>query len=206
MPESDKPGKAGSLSCTDPPGIPKSVRSAPPGLPSPALPGYNPAMSHLSAEAVATLRFLIRGYRMPATDRRRPAYRELAGVGILEEDGDAYRFTPWGLEHRDAILERESDRIEAGRMPPPDRDISPAARERLRLHLAGDRAVTAENHPAYRELEAARIVHHTRPFVGGDSYRLTYWGFKLKEELLDAGPTSLASPTLATAGSPSPGG
>ena len=57
--------------------------------------------------------------------------------------------------------------------------LSAVARERLRLHLAGDREVTEENRPAYRELVAARIMIPVHSFVGGReaAYRLTYWGW-----------------------------
>jgi hypothetical protein len=143
----------------------------------------------LSAEAVATLRFEIKGWKNKIREIDLPAYRELVAVGIMEPSGGVYRFTHWGMEHREEILERESDRIEASAMPPPDRELSDAARECLRRHLAGDRKVTGENRLAYRELEAARVVYHTRPFTGGDSYRLSYWGYKLKDELL-SGPAS----------------
>ncbi len=84
-------------------------------------------------------------------------------------------------------------------MAPPDRQLSEAARECLRLHLAGDRRVTDVNRMAYRELEAARVVYHTHPFTGGDAYRISYWGYKLKDELL----TAPASPTPVPEGSPS---
>ena len=169
-------------------------------------------METLSPDAVAALRFEIKGFRPKDPARRLPAYRELAAAGIMESVSETeYRFTPWGQEHREEILERESDRIEAGRMPLPDRNLSESARDRLRLHLAGDRGVTDENRPAYRELVAARVVYHTRPFAGGDSYRLTYWGYKLKDELLGrtrgAGALSdPSSPLPAPAGSPAPGG
>ncbi len=93
-------------------------------------------------------------------------------------------------------------------MLPPDRELSEAATERLRLHIAGDTKVTEENHAAYRELETARVVYHTRPFVGGDSYRLTYGGYKLKERLLvrveghdPRGITCPSSPTPGLEGS-----
>ena len=145
--------------------------------------------TQLSAEAVATLRFEIKGWRLKVREQDLPAYRELAAVGIMEPVEGKYRFTAWGMEHREEILERESDRIEAAAMHPPDREISEAARECLRRHLAGDRKVTGENRLAYRELEAARVVYHTHPFTGGDSYRLSYWGYKLKDELL-IGPAS----------------
>jgi hypothetical protein len=165
----------------------------------------------LSEAAVATLRFEIKGYRLKLREQDLPAYRELVDAGIMEPFEGKYRFTPWGMEHRDGILERESDRIEAGRMPPPDRELSETARERLRLHLAGDDKVTEENHAAYRELEAARVVFHTHPFVGGDSYRLTYWGYKLKDRLLGRveghDPRGITGPSNLTPvpeGSPSP--
>ena len=63
-------------------------------------------------------------------------------------------------------------------------NLSEVARNRLRGHVAGDNKVTEENHPAYRELVAVHIMIHSRPFNGGDDYRLTYWGWKLKGELL----------------------
>jgi hypothetical protein len=66
----------------------------------------------LSENAVAVLRFCIKRYRMPATDRRLDAYRELAAARIMEPvPGSAfeYRFTGEGMEHREAILEREAE-------------------------------------------------------------------------------------------------
>ncbi len=137
----------------------------------------------LSVEAVATLRFEIKGWRAKDNSRRLTAYRELADAGIMEPVDGEYRFTHWGMEHRGEILEREEERINAAWMAPPDGPLSEAAKERLRRHLAGDDQVTEENHPAYRELVAARVMIHSHPFVGGDDYRLTYWGWKLKDEL-----------------------
>jgi hypothetical protein len=141
----------------------------------------------LSETAVAVLRFEIKGYRSKNPERRLPAYRELAAAGIMEPvpgSESEYRFTELGLEWREEILDREQERIERERFDRPDTNLSEAAMERLRLHLGGDRKVTEENHPVYRELEAARVMIHSRPFVGGDDYRLTYWGWKLKDELI----------------------
>ena len=142
--------------------------------------------SRLSEAAVAVLRFEIKGYVARDKARRLPAYRELAAAGIMEPVPDTesdYRFTEFGLARREEILAREEERIARERLDPPDTDLSEAARERLRLHLEGDRKVTEENHPAYRELVAARVMIHSRPFVGGDAYGLTYWGWKLRDEL-----------------------
>src|SRR5277367_2329180 len=72
----------------------------------------------LSESAVFTLRNEIRGYRMPVTDRRLAAYRELAAAGIMEPvpgSESEYRFTEAGMEHREEILEREQDRTRAVR-------------------------------------------------------------------------------------------
>jgi hypothetical protein len=96
-----------------------------------------------------------------------------------------YRFTEEGIKHGEAILKRESERIERERFDPPDGNLSESARERLRRHLAGDRAVTEENRPAYRELVAARIMIPVHTFIGGREaeYRLTYWGYQRRFEL-----------------------
>jgi hypothetical protein len=142
----------------------------------------------LSANAVAVLRFAIRGWRPKRPESRLPAYRELAAAGIMEPVPGSetdYRFTAEGLEHREAILAREEDRIERERYEPPDGDLSDSARERLRRHLAGDREVTEANRPAYRELVAARVMIPVHTFVGGREaeYRLTYWGHERRFEL-----------------------
>jgi hypothetical protein len=142
----------------------------------------------LSANAVTVLRFEIKGYRSRVKGSRLPAYRELAAAGIMEPVPGAeseYRFTEEGMKYREAILEREAERIERERYEPPDGDLSESARERLRRYLAGDREVTEENRPAYRELVAARVMIPVHTFVGGREaeYRLTYWGYERRFEL-----------------------
>src|SRR5438270_9843332 len=131
----------------------------------------------LSASAVAALRFEIKGWRAKNPAGRLPAYRELAAAGIMEAvpgSESEYRFTEEGMKHREAILEREAERIERERYEPPDGNLSESAKERLRLYLAGDRAVTEKNRPAYRELVAARVMIPVHTFVGGREaeYRL----------------------------------
>ena len=164
----------------------------PPFIPSPA-PGTMgptrrepmPGRSRCPRNAVAVLRFRIKGYRMPVRDRDLGAYRELVDAGIMEPvpgpEGE-HRFTlAWGTRNPGAGGGADKERE---RYAPPDGDLSESAKERPRQHLAGDRRVTEQNHPAYRELVAARVMIHSRPFVGGDDYRLTYWGWKLKDELI----------------------
>jgi hypothetical protein len=142
----------------------------------------NPVESvQLSESAVAVLRLLIKGYRLPVTEQRLPIYRELVAAGIMEPVPAAeadYHFTEEGMKRRGVILEREAERIERERYEPPAGDLSASARERLRRYLAGDREVTKENRAAYRELVAARVMIPVHTFVGGREaeYRLTYWG------------------------------
>jgi hypothetical protein len=145
----------------------------------------------LSADAVAVLRFEIKGWRAKNKGSRLPAYRELAAAGIMEpvlgSDTD-YQFTQEGMEHREAILEREADRIERERYEPPDLgNLSDAAKELLRRHLAGDDEVTDANRAAYRELAAARIMIPLSGFATGPEarYVFTYWGWHRRLEFAD---------------------
>src|SRR5947209_7700665 len=124
----------------------------------------------LSESAVAVLRFRIKGYRMPVRDRDRAAYQELVEAGIMEPvPGPVtdFRFTTSSMEHRDAILERETERIERERYAPPDGDLSEAARALLRRLVSGERVeVNEATRPAYRELAAARVMIPVHTFVG----------------------------------------
>jgi hypothetical protein len=147
----------------------------------------------LSASAVAVLRFEIRGRRAKDSASRLPAYRELAAVGIMEpvpgSEGE-YRFTREGLEHGEAILGREAERIERERYEPPDASrLSEAARELLRRRLAGDREVTDANRPLYRELVAARIMYPVSTWAGGPEsvFRFTPAGWERREEWINPG-------------------
>lgn len=140
----------------------------------------------LSEAAVANLRFRIKGF--PLREQDRPAYGELVAAGIMEPtSGSEYRFTAWGLEHREAILERESDRIERERYEPPDGDLSEAARGLLGCIASQQRVeVNEANRPVFRELAAARVIILGHSFADGPEscYRFTYWGGKLREELI----------------------
>ena len=185
----------------------------------------------LSAEAVAVLRFEIRGWKAKDPARRLPAYRELAEAGIMEavpaSEGE-YRFTRQGLEQGRAILEREQERIERERYEPPAASgLSEAARDLLRTCVAvGCPGGDAANRPAYRELVAARIMMPLGSFSKGDEclFRFTYWGYRLRFELAGMDdpsppgarlsgttrsdglrPTVPATPSASPARSPSPG-
>jgi hypothetical protein len=146
----------------------------------------------LSANAVAVLRFEIKGWGAKNPEGRLPAYRELAAAGIMEPvpgSGVEYRFTLEGMEHREAILEREAERIERERCEPPDAsNLSGAARELLRSCIAGGCPEGDEtNRPAYRELVNARIMMPMGSFSKGDEcvFRFTYWGHKMRFELAE---------------------
>lgn len=135
----------------------------------------------LSASAIAALRFRVKGWRFPIRDRDRDAFRELVDAGVMEPDGEDYRFTEDGWARRLALLSEAEERIERERFEPPDvSHLSESARGLLRRRLAGDREVTDANRPLYRELAAARIMMPVHSFVGGSEadFHFTYWGWK----------------------------
>ena len=142
----------------------------------------------LSESAVATLRFRVKGWKMPVRDRHREAFHELVAAGIMEPDGDDFRFTEDGWARRNELLAEAEERIERNRYEPPDAShLSAAASDLLRRISSGERVeVVEENRPAFRELAAARIVILGHSFAGGDEsiYRFTYWGHKLRFEIL----------------------
>jgi hypothetical protein len=136
----------------------------------------------LSANAVAALRFRVKGWRFPIRERDRDAFRELVAAGIMEPDGEDFRFSEDGWEHREELLAEAEDRIERERFEPPDAtNLSEAAKELLRTCIAGNGPDGDEtNRPAYRELVNARIMIPMRSFTKGDerAFRFTYWGYK----------------------------
>jgi hypothetical protein len=105
----------------------------------------------LSENAVAELRFRVKGWKMPVTEWRLQALRELVDAGIMEPaDGD-FRFTEDGWARREELLHEAEERIERERFEPPDAShLSEAARELLRRRLSGDQEVTDANRAAFR--------------------------------------------------------
>jgi hypothetical protein len=142
----------------------------------------------LSESAVATLRFRVKGWKIPVRDRHLEAFQELVATGIMEPDGDEFRFTDDGWARRNELLAEAEERIERNRYERPDAShLSEAAKDLLRRLSSGERVeVVGENRPAFRELAAARIVILGHSFAGGDEsiYRFTYWGHKLRFEVL----------------------
>jgi hypothetical protein len=142
----------------------------------------------LSENAVAVFRLRVKGLRMPPTEQRLAAYRELVEAGIMEPDAEGFAFTAKAWERREELLREAEDRIERERYDPPDTsNLSDAAIALLRRIASGERVeVTTANRPAFRELAAARIILLGHSFVGGDEshYRFTYWGWHRRFELL----------------------
>jgi hypothetical protein len=142
----------------------------------------------LSASATAVLRFRARGYRMPARGRHLAAFRELVEAGIMEPDGEDFRFTTEGWTRRDEILRAAEERIERERFEPPDAShLSESGRGLLRRIASGDRVeITDQNRAAFRELAAARIIYLRHTFAKGDEsgYRFTYWGWQRRFEMI----------------------
>lgn len=151
----------------------------------------------LSENAVAVLRFRVKGWRFPVRDDQHAAFEELVSAGIMEPDGTGdYRFTDGLGARRDDILRDEEERIERERHEPPDTgDLSREARELLRSLVSGEKVEVDETtRPLYRELAAARILVPKHSFVGGweSSFRFTYWGWRQRLEL--AGMTDTKEP------------
>jgi len=150
-----------------------------------------PTQIALSENAIAVLRFEIKGWQAKNQESRLPAYRELAAAGIMEPVPDSeleYRFTEDGLRQREELLAEAQDRIERERYEPPDAsNLSVRASALLRGIVSGERVeITTGNRPAFRELAAARIVILGHSFAKGDEsvYKFTYWGYKLRFELV----------------------
>jgi hypothetical protein len=149
----------------------------------------------LSEQAVAVLRLRVKGLKLPVDEKRMGAYRELANAGIMTPVSDAdgaleadYRFTEDGWARREELLLEAQDRVERNRYDLPDAsNLSEAARELLRRHLAGDREVTDANRPIYRELATARIMIPMHTFIGGreSAFHFTYWGWKRRFEWIE---------------------
>ena len=139
----------------------------------------------LSESAVALLRFRVKGWPIKFRESDLPAYQELVDAGIMEPNGQDFKFTEEGWLQRKELLAEAEDRIERGRFDPPDgSNLSEAARELLRRRLAGDDRVTPENLEAYRELSAARIMYPVSTWAGGPEsvFRFTLAGWERREE------------------------
>jgi hypothetical protein len=144
----------------------------------------------LSKSALAVFRVRAKGLRLPVSDERREAYRELADAGIMEPDGDDFRFTSDGWARREALLREAEERMERERFEAPDASkLSQAARQLLRRRLEGDEEVTDANRPLYRELVAARIMYPVSTWAGGpeSAFRFTLAGWEHRDEWIDAG-------------------
>jgi hypothetical protein len=143
----------------------------------------------LSENAVAVFRLRVKGLRLPPTERRLPAYRELVEAGIMEPDGEGFGFTAEAWGRREELLREAEDRIERERYDPPDASgLSEEAKELLRTCVTGRCPDGDEtNRPAYRELVKARIMVPMGSFTKGDEcvFQFTYWGWKQRFEILD---------------------
>jgi hypothetical protein len=143
----------------------------------------------LSEAAIAVLRFRIRGYRMPLTEKRLSAFRELADAGIMEPvPGPVaeFRFTAMSAERRQEILSQSEIRLARARhVIPGNVTLSDAAREMLRTCIDGRIPDGDEtNRPSFRELVAANIMMPIGTFARGDDcvFRFTYAGWERRYE------------------------
>ena len=141
----------------------------------------------LSKSALAVLRLRAKGLRLPVTERRLAAYRELADAGIMELEADNFRFTEDGWARREELISAAEDQIRSLEPRLPKRiEISRAARRTLARHLAGNKEVTDANRDAYRELARAGIMESVGTFIRGDDcvFQLTHQGWERRHEFL----------------------
>jgi hypothetical protein len=134
----------------------------------------------LSESAVAILRFRGKGRRLPASERNRESFRELVSAGIMEPDGEDFRFTESGRAEWREIVNRESDRIERARHPIPD-DVVLSDPAIALLRLCVEREIPEgddANRPAFRELVKVNLLMPVGSFTKGDEcvFRFTYLG------------------------------
>jgi hypothetical protein len=150
----------------------------------------------LSKSALAVLRLRAKGLRLPVTDRRLEAYRELADAGIMEPEGDDFRFTEDGWARREELISTAEAHLRSLDPRLPERiELSKAARTTLARHLAGDNEVTDANRHAYRELAQAGIMESVGTFIKGDDcvFQLTHQGRQRGHEFLRRLPRFFAS-------------
>ncbi len=139
----------------------------------------------LSKSALAVLRLRAKGLRLAVTDRRLEAFRELADTGIMEADGDDFRFTEDGWARREELISAAEAHLRSLEPRLPEQiELSRAARRTLAQHLAGDTRVTDANRDAYRELARAGIMASVGTFIKGDDcvFQLTHQGWERGQE------------------------
>ena len=153
--------------------------------------------TELSPNAVAVLRFEIKGWRAKNPESRLPAYHELVAAGIMEPvpgSETEFCFTESGMKQREEILHNAEDRIERERFEPPDvSNLSEASWALLRQIVSGERVeITHRNRSAFRELAASRVVYLMHTFAKGNesAYRFTYFGWNRRFELLECNPVA----------------
>ncbi len=123
----------------------------------------------LSESALAVLRLRAKGLRLPVTDRRLEAYRELALAGIMEPDGEDFLFTEDGWARREEQISAAEAHLRSLEPRLPERiELSTAARRTLARNLAGDKEVTNASRDAYRELARVGIMESVGTFIKGD--------------------------------------
>jgi len=149
-----------------------------------------------SESALAVLRLRAKGLRRSVTDRRLEAYRELADAGIMEADGQDFRFTEDGWARREELISAAEAHLRSLEPGLPERiELSRAARRTLARHVAGDKEVTDANRDAYRELARVGIMVSVGTFIKGDNcvFQLTHQGWERRHEFQRPLPSFSAS-------------
>jgi hypothetical protein len=157
----------------------------------------------LSENAVAVLRFRVKGHQLPPTERRLAAYRELVDAGIMVpvpgmhgSPKSDFDFTEAAHKRREEILDAAEAHLRSlePRLPA-EIALSRTARKTLTRHLAGETKVTDANRDAYRELARAGIMIPVSTFIGGPEalFRFTWQGCERRHEFQRRTPRFLFS-------------
>jgi hypothetical protein len=150
----------------------------------------------LSENAVAVFRLRVKGLRLPVTERRLPAFRELVDAGIMVPEGEDFRFTEDGWARREELIRTAEAHIRSLEPRLPERiALSRAARKTLARYLADNREVTDANHEAYRELARTGIMVSVGTFIKGNDcvFQFTSQGWERRHEWLRPWPRFSAS-------------
>jgi hypothetical protein len=122
---------------------------------------------------------------MPVRATRLQSYRELAEAGIMDPEGEEFRFTQSGWARCEEFIAAAEDYHRSLEPRLAERiELSATARKTLARYLAGDKEITDINRDAYRELAHAGIMVSVGTFIKGDEcvFELTRQGWERRHE------------------------
>ncbi len=101
----------------------------------------------LSKSAHAVLRLCAKGLRLPVTDRRPEAYRELADAGIMQPDGDDFRLTEDGWARREELISAPEAHLRSLEPRLPDCGVGPCENGSREALVRQESGAPGSTHP-----------------------------------------------------------